>query len=73
MNLLFSNTVRLEFEKDVEYGYKHIVTLSGGLDSCITALLAHKLGYVNQLNFTFSQSDYLDEKILKKNCFGLQT
>ena len=66
MDSLFSEAVRLEFEKDKEYGYKHIATLSGGLDSRMTILVANKLGYTEQLNFTFSQSDYLDEKIAKK-------
>lgn len=66
MDLLFSNAIRLEFEKDKEYGYKHIATLSGGLDSRMTVLMAHKLGYTDQLNFTFSQSNYLDELISKK-------
>lgn len=66
MDVLFMNALRLEFEKDKEYGYKHIVTLSGGLDSRMTVLLAHKLGYTEQLNFTFSQANYLDEQIAKK-------
>ena len=65
MDALFSEAVRLEFEKDKEYNYKHIATLSGGLDSRMTILIAHKLGYTQQLNFTFSQSDYLEEKIAK--------
>lgn len=66
MEQLFSESIHLEFGKDKEYGYKHIATLSGGLDSRMTVLVAHKLGYTKQLNFTFSQSDYLDEKIAKK-------
>jgi asparagine synthase (glutamine-hydrolysing) len=66
IDALFSEAVRLEFEKDKEYGYKHIATLSGGLDSRMTVLMAHKLGYIEQLNFTFSQSNYLDEKIAKQ-------
>ena len=66
MDALFSQAVRLEFEKDKEYDYRHIATLSGGLDSRMTVLVAHKLGYTNQLNFTFSQSNYLDETIAKK-------
>lgn len=63
---LFCNAIKQEFEKDKEYGYKHIATLSGGLDSRMTVLVADKLGYKNQLNFTFSQSNYLDELISKK-------
>ena len=63
---LFIKAVKLEYEKDLEYGYEHIATLSGGLDSRMAVLMAHKLGYNSQLNFTFSQSNYLDEKIAKK-------
>lgn len=63
---LFNAAVRLEFEKDNEYNYKHIATLSGGLDSRMTVLVADKLGYADQLNFTFSQSNYLDESISKQ-------
>ncbi|MDR1652304.1 MAG: hypothetical protein LBS01_01385 [Prevotellaceae bacterium] len=66
MDSLFSEAVRLQFEKDKENDYQHIATLSGGLDSRMTVLTAHKLGYTEQLNFTFSQSDYLDEKIAKR-------
>ncbi len=42
------------------------MALSGGLDSRMTSLIGHKLGYTNQLNFTFSQSDYLDQTIACK-------
>jgi len=66
IDALFSNAVRLQFEKDKAYGYLHAATLSGGLDSRMTILVAHKLGYTNQLNFTFSQEGYLDEKIARK-------
>lgn len=66
MDILFNEAVRLEFEKDVEYGYKHMATLSGGLDSRMTVLVAHELGYKEQLNFTFSQKGYLDEKIARR-------
>ena len=63
---LFRNAVKLEFEKDKEYGYKHIASLSGGLDSRMTVWVAHELGYTEQLNVTFSQTDYLDETIAKE-------
>lgn len=62
----FKNAVQLQFEKDKSYGYKHLVGLSGGLDSRMTSWVAHEMGYTNQLNFTFSESDYLDEKIPKR-------
>ena len=63
---LFRNAVELEFEKDKEYGYKHIASLSGGLDSRMTTWVAHDMGYKDQLNVTFSQTDYLDELIAKE-------
>lgn len=56
----FTNALKLQFEKDKEYGYKHITCLSGGLDSRMTVMVAHELGYTQQLNTTFSQSNYLD-------------
>lgn len=61
----FCKAISLQFKKDDEYGYRHFVGLSGGLDSRMTSLVAHKLGYTEQLNFTFSQSNYWDEKIAK--------
>ncbi|MDE3743498.1 hypothetical protein [Maribacter polysaccharolyticus] len=62
----FREAIRLQFEKDREYSFKHLVTLSGGLDSRMTSWVAHQMGYVDQINLTFSQSDYLDETIAKK-------
>lgn len=63
---LFRQAVRRQFEKDIEAGYeKHLVALSGGLDCRMTSFVAHEMGYVSQLNMTFSQSDYWDEVIPK--------
>lgn len=59
----FREAVRREFEKDKEYGYKHLVDLSGGLDSRMTSWVAHEVGYTDQINFTYSRAGYLDEKI----------
>ena len=66
LDIKFREAIRLQFDKDREYSYKHLVTLSGGLDSRMTSWVAHQMGYVDQINLTFSQSDYLDEKIAKK-------
>ncbi|MCE2572591.1 asparagine synthase-related protein [Motilimonas eburnea] len=68
----FTTAVRLQFEKDKEYGYAHLVGLSGGLDSRMVTMVANELGYIDQTNFTFSQSDYLDESIAKKIASDLQ-
>lgn len=63
----FRRAVRLEFEHDRECGVKqHLVSLSAGLDSRMVSWVAHELGYTNQLNITFSQSNYWDEFIPKK-------
>lgn len=66
IDIRFREAVQLSFEKDIEYNYKHVASLSGGLDSRMTVWVAHDLGYTNQLNLTFSQSNYLDESIAKQ-------
>jgi len=63
---LFRDAIKAEYDKDLEYGYRHIATLSGGLDSRMNVCYARKLGYKDILNITFSQSNYLDERIAKK-------
>lgn len=59
----FREAVRREFDKDREYGYRHLVDLSGGLDSRMVSWVAHDMGYTDQLNVTYCRSGYLDEKI----------
>lgn len=59
----FSQAIKRAFEKDREYGYQHLACLSGGLDSRMTVMVAHEMGYIDQLNITYSQSGYLDFSI----------
>lgn len=66
LDVEFRRAVAAQFDKDLEYGYKHAVALSAGLDSRMTTWVAHEMGYSNQLNYTFSQSDYWDEVIPKQ-------
>ena len=61
----FKKAIILEYNKDKEYNYRHLATLSGGLDSRLNVMLANKLGYKVD-SFCFSQSNYLDEKIARK-------
>lgn len=68
----FREAVRREFEKDKEYGYRHLVDLSGGLDSRMVSFVAHQLGYTEQVNITYSQAGYSDEKISKEIALALQ-
>lgn len=60
---LFRQAVKRQFNKDNEYGYKHICSLSGGLDCRMTSFVAHDLGFKDQINCTFSQSEYLDQTV----------
>lgn len=62
---IFKKAVKLAFEKDNEYGYTHIATISGGLDSRMTVWTAAEMGYP-MLNITFGQSDCMDEQVAKK-------
>ena len=58
-----SLAVRQGFEKDLEYGYRHLSLLSGGLDSRMILFFARRLGFSNILTLTFGQSGCADEKI----------
>ena len=62
----FREAVRREFEKDREYGYRHLVDLSGGLDSRMVSWVAHELGYTDQVNVTYCRDGYRDEKIARQ-------
>lgn len=68
----FRAAVDLQFKKDQECNYEHLVSMSGGLDSRMTSWVAHDLGYVEQLNITFSQANYLDETIAKQIALDLK-
>jgi len=62
----FRQSIKRAFEKDKEYGYRHIACLSGGLDSRMTVWGAHQMGYTDQLNITYSQSGYLDFSVAQQ-------
>ena len=59
----FRNAVKLEWDKDDEYGYKHLADLSGGLDSRMNLWVAHELKPVHANVLTYSQTGYLDQMI----------
>ncbi|MEM9820192.1 MAG: asparagine synthetase B family protein [Bacteroidota bacterium] len=61
----FTQAIYREYQKDVEYGYQHLATLSGGLDSRMNVMLAAKQGF-HGTHFCFSQSDYPDEHIARQ-------
>ncbi|MFR3658753.1 MAG: hypothetical protein ACLTWK_10815 [Eisenbergiella sp.] len=63
IDMAFRTAIRREFEKDREGGYRHLVDLSGGLDSRMVCWVADELGYCDQLNITYCKNGYLDQKI----------
>ena len=69
----FRKAVKLEYEKDLEYGYKHIASLSGGLDARMSVWVASELGFEDIHTCTFCQSGYLDEIIAAKIAGQLRT
>ncbi len=67
LDRLFTEAVRMEFEKDREYGYRHICSVSGGLDSRLVAWVAGELGYAeNMVLMEYGKGDYLDERAAKQ-------
>ena len=68
----FRSAVKREFEKDREYGYQHLVDLSGGLDSRMVSWVAHDLGYIDQVNIAYSRAGYIDESVSKEIACFLQ-
>ena len=68
----FRQAVFREFSKDEEYGYRHLVDLSGGLDSRMVTWVAHELGFKEQVNIAYSRLDYLDQKISAQVAMALQ-
>ena len=68
----FRQAIVREFTKDREYGYRHLVDLSGGLDSRMVTWTAHELGFREQVNIAYSRLDYLDQKISAQVAMALK-
>ncbi|MEF9985483.1 MAG: hypothetical protein RR697_03875 [Malacoplasma sp.] len=73
LDKLFREAIRLEYEKDIEYGYEHLTDLSGGLDSRMNAWVACDMGYHNMTNITYCQSGATDEIVSKQISKTLNT
>lgn len=63
---LFRRAVKREFDKDREYGYRHLIEVSGGLDSRMNYWVANDMGFDDSLAICFCQSNYADELIAKQ-------
>lgn len=66
LEILFKESIQLEFDFEKKYNLIPLTTLSGGLDSRMVALTACDLNYVNQELFNFSEKGYADEVIARK-------
>lgn len=66
INETFVNALRLETDKDKEYGYKSIMDISGGLDSRTVNYVSKKIGYDNILNISYSQMGSYEEKVTRE-------
>lgn len=62
----FSVAVDQEYRKDIEYGYGHVATLSGGMDSRTSIAYALGLGYRRPLAVTCATDNYPDQKIAQQ-------
>lgn len=62
----FKSSIEFEFQKDTEYGYNHLATLSGGLDSRLNVMLGYKNNFKNITCLTFSEGFMSDETTSRK-------
>ena len=67
IDMLFKQAIERQVNKNYEYGYEDLAPLSAGLDSRMTVFALTKNKKVNNLlTFTYSESNYFDEKIPKQ-------
>lgn len=62
----FRYALDLQYKKDTEYGYSHIATMTGGLDSRMTIMGGHALGYKPD-TITFSSKGHWEQIIAQKS------
>lgn len=63
---LFKQALHRAYEKDNEYGYAHLGTLSGGMDSRANFIISNKMGYTNKHAICCSQTNYYDHTASQK-------
>lgn len=62
----FRAAVKLEYDKDLEYGCGHLTDISGGLDSRMTTWVPYEMGYNPIHLLTYCKANYADEIIAKE-------
>lgn len=63
---LFTNSIKMQIQKNKEYGLKNYAPLSAGLDSRITTMALNRFQAKDIINFTYSETGQLDQKIPMK-------
>lgn len=60
---IFVKALKQELDKDIEYGYKSLMDISGGMDARTVCFAAKKLGYENITNICYSQMNAYERNI----------
>lgn len=63
---IISNSVKMSFDKDNQYGYRHLADLSGGLDCRMVSYVAKKLGYSDLTNIHYSANESTEQILTKR-------
>lgn len=71
LDFYFVQAVKRQFDLDKKIGKTSLVELSGGLDSRMTTIVSHKLGYIDQVNVLSTSSQHLDYSLSKKIAEGM--
>ena len=66
IDFYFNQAIYREYQYDLKSSSKHLVDLSGGLDSRMTMLVAYSQGFTNQTNICISPNNHLDYFISKQ-------
>lgn len=72
LDILFNNAVRRVLDKNSEYAYDNISTLSAGLDSRVVCCVAKKMCQADVQFLTYSQPNFFDEIVPKQIAEYLQ-
>lgn len=70
INSLFEKSVQRCWNKDLEYGNKHLSLLSGGMDARTNVLIAKELNFKNISTITFGKSNSQDVRYAQQIAVG---
>lgn len=62
----FRNALKIEFDKDIEYGFEHLVDISGGMDARVINYVANEMGYSKITNICYSQNQSFERVISER-------